>query len=184
MEDPLKKGDFIMKIYIEKEGSYLLFKRIVALSFISLFIIGFLGAAAFKIIEVKADSSSEYDNNYYSLVSTGENSLIGVSSPFNPTRIKKVKVIITGYSSTSWQTDETPFITASGKWVEDGIVANNMLPFGTEIRIPELYGDKIFVVEDRMAAKKGYYHVDVWFDNYYEAKDFGAKITYIEIIES
>jgi len=98
--------------------------------------------------------------------------------------VKKVKMIITAYSSTPNQTDSTPFITASGKRVADGIVANNMLPFGSKIRIPELYGDKIFIVEDRMHQRKGNYHLDIWFPEYCQAKNFGAKISYIEILEN
>ena len=98
--------------------------------------------------------------------------------------VKKIKMIVTAYSSTPEQTDNTPFITASGKSVIDGIVANNMLPFGARIRIPELYGDKIFVVEDRMHQRKGKYHLDVWLSEYLQARNFGAKITYIEVLES
>jgi 3D (Asp-Asp-Asp) domain-containing protein len=50
--------------------------------------------------------------------------------------------------------------------------------------LPEIYGDKIFVVEDRMHSRKGYYHVDIWQSTYTEAKDFGAKRTYIEVLEN
>ena len=96
---------------------------------------------------------------------------------------KKIKVIITAYSSTTWQTDDTPFITANGSTVRDGIVANNMLPFGTEITIPELYGNKVFTVEDRMHSRKSNYHVDIWFPTLEEAQEFGVKETYIEIRE-
>lgn len=96
---------------------------------------------------------------------------------------KKVKMVVTAYSSTPEQTDSTPFITASGKNVANGIVANNMLPFGSKVRIPELYGDKVFVVEDRMHQRKGKYHLDIWFPEYSQAKNFGAKITYIEVLE-
>jgi 3D (Asp-Asp-Asp) domain-containing protein len=114
------------------------------------------------------------------------NALSPVSNPNNPPPkvVKKLPVVITAYSSTESQTDDTPFITASGSWVKDGVVANNLLPFGTKIRIPELYGDKIFVVEDRMSRKKSYYHVDVWFSDYWQAKSFGAKNAIIEVLES
>src|ERR1035437_4024557 len=44
--------------------------------------------------------------------------------------IKTIKVIATAYSSTADQTDDTPFLTASGKNVKDGIIASNLLPFG------------------------------------------------------
>jgi len=113
------------------------------------------------------------------------NTLISLSNPTDPPPkvVKELPVIITAYSSTESQTDDTPFITASGSYVRDGIVANNLLPFGTRIRIPEVYGDKIFVVEDRMNRKKGYYHVDVWLSSYWQAKSFGAKRTTIEVLE-
>src|SRR3989344_3213041 len=62
----------------------------------------------------------------------------------------------TAYSSTPDQTDDTPFITAKGTTVRDGIIAANFLPFGTRIKIPDIYGDKIFVVEDRMNRR--YWH--------------------------
>lgn len=98
--------------------------------------------------------------------------------------VKTVKMMITAYSSTPDQTDDSPFITASGKHVRDGIIANNMLPFGTKVRIPKLYGDKIFVVEDRMHKRKGNYHADIWFPERQQAKEFGAKTAIIEILES
>ena len=113
------------------------------------------------------------------------NTLSSLSNPANPPPrvVKELPVIVTAYSSTESQTDDTPFITASGSYVRDGIVANNLLPFGTRIRIPEVYGDKIFVVEDRMNRKKGYYHIDVWLSSYLQALSFGAKRTTIEVLE-
>ncbi len=114
---------------------------------------------------------------------TQGNSLLAISTPsINAPAVATMKVIITGYSSTVEQTDDSPFTTASGKTVEDGIVANNLLPFGSKIRIPEVFGDKIFTVEDRMNQRKGYYHVDIWFSEYEQAKNFGAKISDIEIL--
>jgi 3D (Asp-Asp-Asp) domain-containing protein len=98
--------------------------------------------------------------------------------------IKTIKVVITAYSSTPEETDDTPFITASNKHVADGIVANNMLPFGTKIRIPELYGDKIFVIEDRMNRRKSDYHIDIWMPTKSSAINFGVKTAEIEILES
>jgi 3D (Asp-Asp-Asp) domain-containing protein len=97
---------------------------------------------------------------------------------------KTIKMVVTAYSSTPEETDSTPFITASGKHVTDGIIANNMLPFGTKVRIPNLYGNKVFVVEDRMHKRKGVYHVDIWFKDQGEAKEFGATLASIEVLES
>lgn len=92
------------------------------------------------------------------------------------------EMVITAYSSTPGQTDSTPFLTASGCYVKDGVIANNMLPFGTKIRIPEIYGDKIFEVQDRLNSRKGGDHIDIWLPSYQEAKEFGVKKTYIEIL--
>ena len=163
-----------MEIHIEKEDPYLGIKKILSIIIITGYVAGSLVFGA--------EVSSEPDP-VLELASIQGNSFLSVSNPQDPIRIKKVKVVITAYSSTVCQTDDTPFITASGASVGDGIVANNLFPFGTEIKIPELYGDKIFVVEDRMHQKKGYYHVDIWFPEYEQAKEFGSKTTYIEVFE-
>ncbi|MDD5568947.1 MAG: hypothetical protein PHG23_00845 [Candidatus Pacebacteria bacterium] len=97
---------------------------------------------------------------------------------------ERILVIITAYSSTVDQTDEDPFITASGALVRDGIVANNLLPFGTKIRIPDLYGEKEFIVADRMNPSRSDYHIDIWFPSRAEAKNFGIKKAYIEVSKS
>ena len=119
------------------------------------------------------------------LVFLGRNTLFPISNPSEPEPkvVGTISVVITAYSSSPQETDEDPYITAAGTWVREGIIANNYLPFGTKVKIPELYGDKIFTVEDRMNWKKGNYHIDIWFASYWEAKEFGAKRTYIEILE-
>lgn len=81
---------------------------------------------------------------------------------------------VTAYSSTVWQTDANPFITAAGTRVRNGIVAANTLPFGTKIMIPEVFGKKVFTVEDRMAPKN-YHKIDIWFPTVREAREFGVK---------
>ena len=91
-------------------------------------------------------------------------------------------VWVTAYSSTPEETDETPFITASGKEVRDGVIAANFLPFGTRVRIPERFDDKIFIVEDRMHSRKQNV-VDIWMPTKQDAKNFGAIYTEIEILD-
>ena len=98
--------------------------------------------------------------------------------------VEKIKVMVTAYSSTPDQTDDTPFITASGKYVRDGIIANNMLPLGTKIKIPGLYGDKIFTIEDRMNKSKSNYHIDIWMPSRQLALNFGVKTSEIEVLEN
>ena len=96
--------------------------------------------------------------------------------------VKRIMTVVaTAYSSTPDQTDDTPFTTAWNTTVRDGIVAANFLPFGTEIRIPEVFGNKIFVVEDRM-NKRYQYRIDVWFPERDSAKEFGIKKVTIEVI--
>ena len=94
---------------------------------------------------------------------------------------KTVRIPITAYSSTPGQTDASPFITASGSHVRDGIVAANFLPIGTEVKIPELYGDKVFVAEDRMNSRY-WYKMDIWMQTYSEAKSFGLKSAEVAIV--
>lgn len=89
------------------------------------------------------------------------------------------KVTITAYSSTPDQTDDTPFITASGKHVKDGIIAANFLPFGTKVKFPALFGDKEFSVEDRMKSNK---KVDIWYPDRQSALKFGVKYSEMIII--
>jgi len=91
---------------------------------------------------------------------------------------------ITAYTSEAAQTDDTPCITASGMDVcarnQEDIIAANFLPIGTRVRIPELFGDRIFTVQDRM-NKRYDKRVDVWFKDLNEARKFGLKHTTIEV---
>jgi len=155
-----------------------------ALASLTILVIGtlFLGLS---VQNSQAELSSENDTLGGKLLLLGENTIMPVVSPANPESkiVKKMSVIVTAYSSTPWETQGDPFITASGARVRDGIIANNLLPLGTKVKIPEIYGDKIFVVEDRMNKNKGKYQIDIWFSDHWQALDFGAKRTYIEVLE-
>ena len=95
---------------------------------------------------------------------------------------KMMKVVLTGYSSTPDQTDDTPFITASNTRVRDGVVAANFLAFGTKVQIPSLFGNKVFTVEDRMARKHND-KIDIWFPERHLAKNFGVQEADVIILE-
>jgi 3D (Asp-Asp-Asp) domain-containing protein len=95
---------------------------------------------------------------------------------------KYMQVWVTAYSSSEEETDDTPFITASNKYVNDGFVAANFLPFGTKIKIPSLFGNKIFIVEDRMSEKRKNF-IDIWMPTKEDAKKFGIHYTTIIILE-
>jgi 3D (Asp-Asp-Asp) domain-containing protein len=99
-----------------------------------------------------------------------------------PKVIETRQVWVTSYSSSVDETDDTPFLTASGTETRDGVAATNMYPFGTKIRIPGHFGNKIFTVEDRMHPRKKNV-VDVWMPSKQDAIVFGAHYTEIEIVE-
>ena len=92
-----------------------------------------------------------------------------------------VKVVITAYSSRVGETDDTPFMTAAGTKVRPGVVAANWLPLGAKIRIPALFGDQVFLVEDRMHSRMNG-KVDVWFSSTDEALRFGTQVARVEIL--
>lgn len=98
----------------------------------------------------------------------------------NETPKKTMHVTVTAYSSTNGQTDDTPFLTAIGTPVREGVVAANFLPVGTVIRFPDKFDDKFFIVEDRMHERFGL-QVDIWMSNQEEAKEFGIQYLKMEI---
>ena len=133
---------------------------------------------------LKSESESES-----TLATLGGGFVLSTNSPEKtsaakqPEKFREMTVSATAYSSTPDQTDDTPFVTAWNTHVRDGIVAANFLPFGTKIKIPEIYGDKVFVVEDRMNRR--YWHkIDIWFPDRQSALQFGIKNIRIQILES
>ncbi len=130
------------------------------------------------------------------ILSVAASLLIGGAGIFTPTtkvgadrepQIAQPKALpvfnmrITAYASDPAETSDHPFITASGEHVRDGIVATNLLPFGTQIKIPALFGDKIFVVEDRMNKRFGN-TIDIWMTSRLKAIDFGVARTSVVIL--
>ena len=100
-------------------------------------------------------------------------------TPAIPTETREVW--LTAYSSTPEETDDTPFTTALGTKTRDGIVAANFLPFGTRVKIPDVFGDKIFVVEDRMHPRKTDF-LDVWMPSKQDALNLGIRRTNIIVL--
>lgn len=126
------------------------------------------------------------------VVYSGSQSVIGDSLLERPVVFKAIpiagetqymKVWVTAYSSDPAQTDDTPFVTASGSVVRDGVAAANFLPIGTKFRLPEMFGEKVFVVEDRMNTRYNNQHiVDIWFEGTAQAIDFGKRVGTIEVL--
>lgn len=96
---------------------------------------------------------------------------------------KTLNLKITAYTSTEEETDDTPFITADGSYVHDGVVATNLLPFGTKIMIPSLFGDKVFTVNDRM-NKKFQNNLDIWMADRTDAIIFGARTAKVVVLQN
>jgi 3D (Asp-Asp-Asp) domain-containing protein len=91
-------------------------------------------------------------------------------------------VWVTAYTSDPDETSDHPLITASGAMVRDGVIAANFLPFGTQIKIPALFGDKIFTVEDRTSQKFSG-RVDIWMPTYSQAVVFGIRHAAIVVLD-
>ena len=103
---------------------------------------------------------------------------------------KVILAVMTAYSSDVGQTDDSPCIPADSTYDlcehynqegEQNTIATNFLPLGTKVKFPELYGDKIFVVRDRMNARYGYGRGDIWMPSRAEAVSFGVKRVKMEV---
>jgi 3D (Asp-Asp-Asp) domain-containing protein len=99
-------------------------------------------------------------------------------------------VIATGYSSSIYETDSTPFITASNTRTREGILALSRdllkrytpgapFDFGDRVHVPGL-GE--FIVEDSMNSRWNN-RIDIWFPSRLEAVRFGVKEVYLRTID-
>jgi len=95
--------------------------------------------------------------------------------------VRTIRVPISAYNSEPGQTDASPFTTADGTQVRDGIVAANFLPHGTRIRIPDQFGNKVFEVHDRMNSRYTY-KIDIWMLNKSDALKWGVRNVKVEIL--
>ena len=130
---------------------------------------------------IKADMAPGTDPVVQNASSIIANSAIAAAKKPGLPALNALKVWITAYASVPEETSDHPFITASGEHVRDGIVASNFLPFGTQIEIPALFGNKVFVVEDRMNEKYST-RVDIWMPTVIDAVDFGIRNATIVIL--
>jgi 3D (Asp-Asp-Asp) domain-containing protein len=117
------------------------------------------------------------------------NAVATVNSPASDGVQKTIRrlqwVQVSAYNSEVAQTDASPFITANGTHVRDGIVAANHLPFNTALKFKNcggIDGDKIFIVTDRM-NKRYQNNVDIWMEQKTDAVKFGRRSCQIEIIQ-
>ena len=166
---------------IIKYGSYWLNKAVIALIILVLALnMQFKEAdAAWSFEDISALIEGKAGNMHNLPLIIGGDSIMGVNESLPP---KMLSVILTAYSSTVDQTDDTPFTTASNTRTRDGVIAANFLAFGTKVKIPGIFGDKVFTVEDRM-AKKHDGKIDIWFPERYLAKNFGVQEAEVLILE-
>ena len=93
---------------------------------------------------------------------------------------KVVSATITAYTSSVDETDDTPFITASGARTGHGVIAcPPKYDFGTKIVI----NNKEYVCEDRMNPR---YHdeerFDIWVETKDEAFDWGVRELDVKVL--
>jgi 3D (Asp-Asp-Asp) domain-containing protein len=139
-------------------------------------------AGSFDSLYASVTGGQAVDNEKPAMVA---NAIAPVNSPkggVSKTIRRFYTVDVSAYNSEVAQCDDSPFITAKGTHVRDGIVATNMFPFGTAIKIPALFGDKIFVVEDRMNTRYQN-NVDVWMESKIDAVKLGRRTVQIEVIK-
>ena len=168
------------KIISLKQAKKLVIILIIAFLFdFSLFSMPALASEAVEMAKIKEENS----NN----LNIQPQDITNVAGLIDDFAIKSVSYrMVTAYNSEIGQTDNSPCITANGfnlcrHGIEDTIAAN-FLPFGAKVRMPELFGDKVFIVRDRMNSRH-YNRVDIWMADRNDAIQFGVKSAKIEVLE-
>jgi len=87
-----------------------------------------------------------------------------------------IRATLSAYNPVEEQCDSTPDITASGRKVREGYIANNCLPFGTIVKIEGKY----YEVQDRMNKRYSCEYFDILMFDYHEAIVFGRQIKEIK----
>lgn len=127
--------------------------------------------------------SIEVQPEQFSTAALGRVSDIALPTPPPAPAKRSTRVVVTAYSSSFGETDGDPFTTASGAKVADGVIAANGLRFGTKVRFPDVYGDKVFTVLDRMSARYGRSRVDIWMPTKQAAMQWGVRSVRMEILK-
>lgn len=113
------------------------------------------------------------------------NPIAPITAPKNNLTASGSRVVtMTAYNAVPEQTDGNPCVAADGWNVcenPEGIVAANFLPFGTQVMIPDYFGDRVFTVHDRTARKYGD-RVDILMPTKKEALQFGKRQLRVVIV--
>jgi 3D (Asp-Asp-Asp) domain-containing protein len=135
----------------------------------ALVLVAAIAGASFPVLAAEASPASAVVSSASQLLPAAERI---------PTQTYTIPV--TAYNSLPGQTDDTPYTTAMQTPTRHGVVAANFLPLGTRVKIPALYGDEIFVVEDRMNPRYDK-KMDIWMDDLSDARQFGLQYVTIEV---
>lgn len=92
--------------------------------------------------------------------------------------IEERPAIVTMYNPVPEQTDNTPFINASGNRVQEGDIANNCLEFGTIVYID----GKEYVVRDRLHQRYNCSYYDILTFDKEKAIEWGKQYKTIEVV--
>ena len=96
-----------------------------------------------------------------------------------PPQTIEIRAVVTAYTSSEDETDDTPEITASGARTRDGIVAcPAKYPFGTKVLIK----GKEYECQDRMHSRyRDDNNFDIWVETKNEAFEWGRRELAVEI---
>jgi 3D (Asp-Asp-Asp) domain-containing protein len=171
LPDELRKH--FRKEWEKEERIFNILMFIIVLLF--LFLLGYLLFRTPKTLEIKPERKENIENqSKFILISNLQN----ISEVKNENKEEVLYRIVTAYSSRPEETDDTPFITASGQRVRYGICATNEFPFGTILKL----GDIICEVQDR-TNKRYKYRIDIWMPTTEKALEFGKKILPIKVLK-
>lgn len=87
---------------------------------------------------------------------------------------------VTAYTSSEDETDDTPFLTASGETTGPGTIAcPSRFKFGTLIQIEK----RIFKCNDRMHKRfRDTNHFDIWLEDKKSAREWGRRTIQVSVI--
>ncbi len=148
--------------------------------FLKRFFVIFAAGVVFLALPLLYLEQRAMTSELMSQVEREEERLVPVTSAAE--RAGTQRVWVTAYSSTPEETDDSPFVTALGTRVRDGIIAANFLPFGTRVMIPSLFGDRTFIVEDRMHYRKQNF-IDIWMPSKEDAQLFGIARAEVVVLD-
>jgi 3D (Asp-Asp-Asp) domain-containing protein len=165
-------------------------KIIIALVFVLFFDFFLFPAPALASQMVVAYGVDQAQDQLASLPGQAELSIVEFNGKLPENQDLAVKwarqIVVTAYNSEVGQTDSTPCLTAANFNVcandTQDTIAANFLPFGAKVKIPELFGHKVFIVRDRMNRRFSH-RIDVWMVEKPDAINFGVQLAKIEVLE-